>query len=455
MRFIYHLKFGKVNKKWSLETITINGELPKIHKSREKINFMKLKNVLFGMLLVAGSTGFAQSNKDLKEVKYRRSSLHTILIESDNFPKKDNVIKAYNNAPFPDKYDNHAIGEKSFNPMKYAAAGQKPNDISEADMAVIVDKYLKENKVANKLVGKWFNRKADGTFDANLISERGLINASFTDTKTAEASAEGKALLQTAGFELIGNTFVVVSKMKFYENEPVARVAREVAILAANKISMEMLRSKAVDVANKAYEKGKEGYSVWTTSFLYKLKWDETTSGTFYQDLWVDNSADPKAMERKQNFDKSDLFQLEFIGSESASSLVTFSLSEKRTEDQIIDLSVTRNIDNVYAKFQKKYDVFKTKVPLFTGNPLTAKIGMKEGLEGGEKFEVLEANMDPKTGIIEYKKKGTIKVDKNLIWDNRYNAGLPVTTETPPELRLRLYLMGLHLKEGVNSILGC
>jgi hypothetical protein len=60
---------------------------------------------------------------------------------------------------------------------------------------------------------------------------------------------------------------------------------------------------------------------------------------------------------------------------------------------------------------------------------------MKEGLEGGEKFEVLEANMDPKTGIIEYKKKGTIKVDKNLIWDNRYNAGLPITDETGAEIK--------------------
>jgi hypothetical protein len=108
---------------------------------------------------------------------------------------------------------------------------------------------------------------------------------------------------------------------------------------------------------------------------------------------------------------------------------VTFSLTEKRTEDQIIDLSVTRNIDNVYAKLQKKYDVFKTKVPLFSGSPLTAKIGMKEGLEGGEKFEVLEAIMDPKTGIIDYKKKGTIKVDKKLIWDNRYVDVQTVSSE--------------------------
>jgi hypothetical protein len=48
---------------------------------------------------------------------------------------------------------------------------------------------------------------------------------------------------------------------------------------------------------------------------------------------------------------------------------------------------------------------------------------MKEGLEGGEKFEVLEQVVDPKTGLTKYKSKGTIKVDKDLLWDNRFNAG--------------------------------
>lgn len=380
---------------------------------------MKLKSSFLLILAVASFNGFSQGNKDLKDIKYRRSSLHTILIESDNFPKKEEVIKAYYSAPFPEKYDNHNIGVKSFDGKKYGAK----EGASEVETIAMIDQYLKSNKIANKMVAKWFNRKANGTFDIQLITERGLINASFTDMKTAAASAEGNALLVTAGLELLNNTFVVVSKMKFIENEPVARVARDAAILTANKLSVAMLRTKAIAVADKAYDKGKEGYSVWTTSFLYKLKWDDATSNTFYQDYWLDNAADPTAAAKKAKFDSSDLFQLEFVGSESATSLVTFSLSQKRTENEIIDLSVVRNIDNVYAKLQKKYDVFKTKVPLYSVSPLKAKIGMKEGLEGGEKFEVLEANMDPKTGIIEYKKKGTIKVDKDNIWDNRFNAG--------------------------------
>ncbi|KIO50640.1 hypothetical protein IW18_22055 [Flavobacterium hibernum] len=386
------------------------------------------------MSLIVSSTSFAQAGKEVKDTKYRRSSLHTILIESENFPKKDQVIGAYYNAPFPDKFDDHTIGEKSFDPKKYGLVKES----SDEEMTSAINKYFTNNKIANKLVAKWFNRKSNGTFDISLVSERGLINASFTDIKTAEASAEGKALLQSAGLELIGNTFVVVSKMKFIENEPVARVTYEAAIVAANKLTISLLRNKAIDVAEKAYNKAKEGYSVWTTSYLYKLKWDDDTSNTFYQDYWIDNSTSGNLAEKKAKFDKSDLFQLELIGSENSTSLVTFSLNGKRTENQIINLAVTRNVDKVYSKLQKKYDVFKTKVPLFTGNPITAKIGLKEGIEAGDKFEVLEANMDPKTGIIEYKRKGTIKVSKNRIWDNRYTGGLPLLDDDGNEINSAL-----------------
>ena len=36
---------------------------------------------------------------------------------------------------------------------------------------------------------------------------------------------------------------------------------------------------------------------------------------------------------------------------------------------------------------------------------------------------MLEQNIDPKTGVASYKSVGTIKVDKNLIWDNTFNDG--------------------------------
>ncbi len=378
----------------------------------KKLILITLSAVLCSSVLLA-----QDSQKEMKETKYRRSSLHTILIESSGFPKKDQVINAYYGAPFPDKYDNHNIGAKSFNPAKYST------DTVESKTPEVIEKYFKDEQIAKKMVAKWFNRQADGNFDYSLISERGAFNASFLDSKTAAASSDGKYLLQAAGFELINNTFVVVSTMKFDENEPIARGIRDVAILAAQN-APGLLRMGIEKAAEIAYNKGKEGYSVWTTSYLYKLKWDDATQGSFFQDMYGEKEDKSMTPAKKALFDKNtDLFQMEYVGAQKSTTLVTFSLKVKRTEDQIINLSVTRNIEKVFAKLQKNYDVFKPKVPLYTGEPITAKIGMKEGLEDGDKFEVLEAVMDQKTGKIEYKSIGTIKVDGDKIWDNRFNLG--------------------------------
>ena len=52
---------------------------------------------------------------------------------------------------------------------------------------------------------------------------------------------------------------------------------------------------------------------------------------------------------------------------------------------------------------------------------------------GGEKFDVLEKSEDPKTGLPIYKSIGTIKVDKNLIWDNSYNDEVTIVTNPAVE----------------------
>lgn len=382
----------------------------------KKLLFITLSTVFCSSVLLA-----QDSQKEMKETKYRRSSLHTILIESSGFPKKDQVINAYYNADFPDKYDNHNIGAKSFNPAKYTT------DTVESKTPEVIEKYFKDEQIAKKLVAKWYNRQADGSVDGSLISERGAFNASFLDVKTAAASNIGKGLISAAGEELLSNTFVVVSTMKFVENEPIARGIRDAAILALNNAN-GLVKAAGVKLAELAYNKGKEGYSVWTTSYLYKLKWTPEIKAIFENEMYADKESITPAIKAK--FDNNtDLFQMEYVGSQKATTLVTFSLKEKRTEDQIINLSVARNIEKVYAKLQKNFDVFKPKVPLYTGEPITAKIGLKEGLEGGDKFEVLEAVMDQKTGKIEYKSIGTIKVDGDKIWDNRKNLGDEVPVE--------------------------
>lgn len=390
----------------------------------------------------------AHSQKvEIEDVKYRRSSLHTILIDSDEFfPNKEVIIEAYKQAPFPDKYNNHEIDSKILNPGLYHvtdaerdAAGQRTGfmagfvkgyvdelsngwfSMSGADLPIIIEKYIRDERIANQLVAKWFNRKDDGTFDMDLIAERGYYNASELEAEIAKGDVRGIASLADAGEELISNTFVVFSRVKFLENEKLARIVRDEAYSKALLIPNELARSLAIMAADKVYAKTSKGYSIVTESFLYKLVWNDSISTVFYTQLWMDSeNLNPS---RKYAFDQSDLFQLEFIGSQKSRNILLVVRDEAKVENEILKEATIQSIDNVYAKLQKEYDVFKTKTPIYSIDPITAKIGLKEGIEGKDKFEVLNQQINGKTGKTEYIRVATIAVDPNMIWDNRYYVG--------------------------------
>jgi hypothetical protein len=412
------------------------------------------KNLLLALLLISSINSLvAQTNA----LEYRRSSLHMVLIESETFPKKEFVMKSWNNYPFPDKYNKHTVASNTFNPAKYtvtdaereAAGIKKPSEAgkllkgmaSEAtggivggndpDMPVKIQKFIDETKLANQLVAKWYNRTKEGKMDTKYVAEKSKQSASEESKVATSGAADADEYFYDE--ELIGGTFVVFSKLTFVENEPVARVIRDALITQASSISVEMLRNKAIEKANQAYERGKEGYSIWTKVYLYQLVWNDEVAQSFKNTFFKLDDATFGASQ----WDKTDLFKLKLVGEENTSSLVTFSIKEKRTEEKIIDIGTVRNIDNIFAKLQKKYVVFRPVTPISSVGPITAMIGLKEGLEPGDKFEILKSTTDPKTGKKSYVAFASAKVDKDFpIFDNLYiptgeqktdEAGNPVT----------------------------
>lgn len=387
--------------------------------------------IYFMAFLLTNNVAKAQ---DVKE-GYQRSSLHIINIENLKFDNAAKVQASYNKYPFPDKYDDHRIGNNSVNLDGYKlsqeekdALGIKESElgkglssmISSATAGIIennsqvkyeLDKFIKETKVAKELVKKWYSIKDDGTFDFSVFNERIKLSMSEEDKQRVQQAAIAQTEIDKMSDKLINNTFVVFTKLNFVSNAIPAEAIRQVAYSQADKLS-GMLQTIARKAADKIYEKTSEGYSVWTTAWLYKLEWNEQIYADFRKIMTSKEKLDMNAFNAMN-------FNLEFIGQEKATSLVTFSLKKgegDRTEDEIIELSTVRNVDKVFTKLQREYEVFKPLYQLTGVDPFSAKLGMKEGLEGGEKFEILEIRGG------EYNKIGTIEVDKNKVWDNRYGA---------------------------------
>ncbi|MFO7864812.1 MAG: hypothetical protein R6U85_12475 [Salinivirgaceae bacterium] len=377
----------------------------------------------------------AQESEGEKELVYRRSSLYPVLLETnpvfddeDVSELNELVMNSYGKAPFPDKYNDHRLEHVRFKFSDYADVS--PEELEEDESAdeqkgrkkdqiyiQASEKFLKDKDVARGLVAKWFNRQEDGTFDMSMIHERGSYDASAMQVQLASGSIRGMAMLKDAGEELIKNTFVVFNRMKFVKNEPIARAIRDVAYATADQLANEIARIATKTAADALYESTKDGYSVWTVSYLYQLEWNDDIANQFYMDMWMDTTSISE--ERKELFETTDIFKLNFVGYEKSKSLVMFGAG--RSKEEIIQVATIRNIDRTYVKLQKSYDVFKTKTPIVSTDPIVAKIGMKEGVERGDKFDVLEMVID-KEGLTKYEKVGKVKVKKkDWVWDNRYD----------------------------------
>ncbi|GAA4972676.1 hypothetical protein GCM10023315_23720 [Algibacter aquimarinus] len=356
----------------------------------------------------------------------------------------DTIQKIFINAPLIDKFNNHIVSTRLVNKTDstfvyvtpIAKEADKPKKKSllsklkiksdektdeQAHKHLAILNYLNSHAIAKQMIAKWFNRDKDGHFNMDLIAERGFYNASDLDVKIANNSERGSALLADAGEALIKNTFVIVNDFKYTNKEEVATKAKGILSSISNTASLlgkdklantSALTSEGVGVAGK-------GYIIKTKAHLYKLVWTDEVAAIFYNDFWSDiNTPDP---EKVKAFDDTNIFKLEYIGTETSWADIQSTSFSKKNNAELISVATIRAIDNVIAKLQREFEVFRTKTPLISGDPITAKIGLKENLEKGDKYEVLEQVLNNE-GVIEYKRLGIIKVDKDLIWDNRYNA---------------------------------
>lgn len=436
-----------------------------------------MKLLMMAILLCACITASAQDGvkavpTDAKAVKYRRSSIYMMMLDDHGLVNADLIKNTFVSMPIPEKFNDHTLKNRSFNPAsitlteeekklatkKQSKMGAFAKGLANSATGGLVDttdtkylpakydKYFNEQKIARDLVAKWFNRSEKGGFNMDLIGQRGSYDASALDINVAKSSARGLSVVADAGEELIGNTFVVVTRFNYVSMESITAAAQKLgnfamalAAASGNTVSAE------VKQATDSIAKQITGYAVQSTTHLYKLVWNDSIEAVFYQNYWTDDKAFDQA--KKEAFDNSTIFSLELIGDEKAHASVLDSKLSNKTQDELVAKATVNAFDAVLAKLQRKYEIFRTKTPLYSGEPITAKIGLKEGLEPGDKFEVLEQRQDPKTGKTTYEKVGKIKVERGQIWDNRFGAdeepapktaadGLTVVPGTTPTTKI-------------------
>ncbi|MBR6540935.1 MAG: hypothetical protein IKT74_05350 [Bacteroidales bacterium] len=376
-----------------------------------------MKKLIYNLVLFAAVmlsyNGYAQNNKEVDE--YRRSSIYTILINHEEQKYATEIRNAFVSLPVPDKYNDHNLSVKVLTmsgKLKDAKSDEENEEITE---------FLNNNKVASRLVGKWFNRDIfTGECNSDLVKERGLYDANTYDVIMAEKSARSMALLQDSGEDLIGNTFVLVNDIRYVDKEKTGK-----AIGGALRILGALASiASGVDVTDLTDNLGSmmetlKGFKVKVNTFLYQLVWDEEIMMDFYTTMYS-NGPDNEKVKVFEN--RRGDFKLKYVGKvESKGGDVSFMGVNLDEPINMVRKACQRALDENIADLQQEFEAFRTNSPLISVEPLKAHVGLKENVTAGSRFEVLQA-IEDETGKRTYKRVGVITPEKDQIWDNRYMA---------------------------------
>jgi len=343
---------------------------------------------------------------------YRRSSICSMLVRHDEQKFADEIERQFLLIPVPDKYNDHDLSVKVVSVDK---KGKYDADIT---------RFVENNRIASRLVGKWFNRNIlDGQCDLDLIKERGLYNATAMDVELARRSARGIAMLEDAGEDLIGNTYLLMNEVSYVDKSKRSKTWGLIGGIALGVLTLGAggSASDATNMMNNTADiiSSYKGFTVKIETRLYRLVWDEQAQGTFYKEHYA-AAPDPAKKEAFENGRSG--YRMEYVGSVTSKGGKTSFLGINEEEPEVmVRKACARAIDENVVDLQKKYEFFRVRTPITSvDNGIQAQIGLKEGLTKDSRFEVLEPQ--EKDGRITYKRVGVVKPVPTKIWDNRFMA---------------------------------
>jgi len=334
--------------------------------------------------------------KQIISSEYDRNSLTIIGLKSDN-PLAGQIAKMIDTLKVSEKFYSNEIGFRNvpFNTVVNLFDKVQQEQIFKTDVL----KLLNEKKVGQGIIAKWFNRQPDGTFNTDVLKERGIYNSDDSDLSIATASKRGESSLMDAGLGLVGHSYVLVLGF-------------------SDLMTMDQYYTK---IEAKPESRTMNGVKGDLIGLLYKLNFNDSVSAVFFQNMWANKgAADSKAKAAK--FDASTfplvpvknlIMPMQAIQYNPGQSLAP---KVQKTQDELLRDLLNSSMTNVMNQLTFQVSDFKVKGQIYKTNPIAVKIGKKEGLGYDQRYFVFE-NRQTRNGQQYSSRRGVIK--SMSVADNR------------------------------------
>lgn len=361
----------------------------------KKYFFRNLTLIAFTLLL---SNFIDAQVRQQVSTNYDRNSLTVLMLDASD-PYSARLGKLMDSLQIPEKYFNNSLNVSSIPIQVDRAKIAESDSYRKMVPKELVAEALKQSKVANLAVARWFDRAEDGSFGVKTLAERGVYNATDNDMLVASASKRGTAGLMDMGMGLVDKSYFIILDF-------------------AEILSMEEIYERDSIPADQRTMNGFQGK---VNNYVYKLDFSEPVAARFFQDLWISAESDNKEAKKKL-FDQTD-FPLQYVNtfSEVVSS-TQLNPGQKgaptvqRSPEEMLESLMEMAYENSLLKLENTNDAFRVKGMVHDVNPIAVKIGRKEGLKFDQRYFVYENRQDRK-GNVYSKRKGVIR--SMSVADNR------------------------------------
>lgn len=327
--------------------------------------------------------------------KANRISVYSVLLSYPDQKFANDIHDAFVAIPTPDQFNNHDLSVKvidvDFNRGKMTASRQQ----------TVITEFLEKNLVASRLVGKWFNRDPyTGLCDMELLNERNKDNAAD---------------------ELIGNTYILVNSIEYVDKGKNSKLFDDI-INGVGSLAGAFVTETDISTFSHHIADLKEiikDFRIKTTSYLYRLEWNEEIAQNFLKTQYSPEPDQVKMLNFEYNRGK---YTLKYVGKVESGVVTASSVGVNMNKPETMIRKVCqRAIDGNITALQARFEEFRTKAVLTSASPITAEIGVKDGVTKDTRYEVLERTVAD-DGSARYTRVGIIAPVAGQIWDNRYMA---------------------------------
>ena len=335
----------------------------KPNKHDMKKRFLCLVAFLLGAIGASAQTA-AQVSK-LIDANYNRNSLSLIyLLKGDQYD--DAIENMALSQAIGEKFDANKIAVKTIRTQV-----SRTKNATDEEVAAL----LAQKQVGKRIVAFVFNRRKSGMMDDELLKSRGVYNAKAQDIADAGSTQVGIYAIQASGGKLLRQSYVTVFDY-------------------------------AVEyVPAKQTENGKqdEYWKVQSMAYVFKVDISDDILADFYEKCWIysDDSDEVKAA-KKAAWDNYNFSLKRVTG---AVHTTTVNAQSK------VSSAMSSSYSNLMETLEKSIDEWQVKATICDVHPLRSKIGTKEGVRNGDRYQVWGYVADER-GNVSSKKTGYVRATK-------------------------------------------